>query len=81
MGGCSSSFCEIPTSGRGVWPWGHHESCALGGGRLKGVLKSGCNSSYPRLESGFCSRAGGCKTVGGQWGADSSGWGGSDKDY
>ena len=37
---------------------------AGGGGRLKGGGSSGCW----RLESGFSSRAGGCKTVGGQWG-------------
>ena len=46
--------------------------------RLTGGVNNGCRSGSWRLESGFRSRAGGCKTVGGQWGADGSGWGGTD---
>ena len=32
-------------------------------------FKGGCSSGYRRLESGCSGRAGGCQSVGGQWGA------------
>ena len=38
---------------------------------------SGCKSGYWRLESGFSSHAGSFKTVGGRWGAEGRGWGGT----
>ena len=41
-------------------------------------LKNGCGGGYWRLKSGRSGRAGGCTTVGEQWGADRSGWGVTD---
>ena len=50
----------------------------LRGRRLEAGMMSGCTSGYWRLQSDFSSRAGGCKPVGGHWGADGSGWGDTD---
>ena len=52
----------------GLGPGQGGQGSAGGRGGLKGGFKSGCNRRYWRPESGYSSRAGGCKTVEGQRG-------------
>ena len=62
-------------------PWGREQGCAFRGREAKGSFQERLQERVlavgERIQ-GLCWR---CKTVGGQWGAQGSGWGGADSDY